>query len=557
MSLTITRRLGLLVAAAILISIAVVAVQLAAMRQTLVQERQVAISQQVQTALSIVKGLAAEAEKGRLSASEAQERAKTVLRGIRFGQDDYIFVYTHEGVSVVLGPRPEIEGQNRITATDPNGVAYVRALIDAARNGGGYVPYMFPRAGASEPAPKLGYALSFGPWQWMIGTGVYVDDLEAMFRARVYVAAAWALGLIGVLVLVAWPLARSIARPMRAMTDAMGRLASGDLTVEVPARERGDEIGAMAKAVDVFKDALVAKQKAGEAAAAETEAKARRARRVDELTRDFEGNVASLTHGLTTAGSGMQATAEAMTQVANQTNQQSVQLASAAEQTAANVQAVSAATEELAASIGEIASQVTQSSAIAGRAVEDARQADSTVQGLATGAQKIGEVVTLINAIAAQTNLLALNATIEAARAGEAGKGFAVVASEVKSLASQTTKATEEIAAQITDIQGATQNVVSAIQAIGATNAQMAEIAGAIAAAMEEQRAVTSEISRNVHEAARGTEQVSGAVATVKQSAGDTGAAAGTVLGSAGELTRHSDDLRHAVNAFLSAVKVA
>ena len=527
------------------------------MRQTLFQERESAIAAQVQSAVSIVKGFAAEAEKGRLSVSDAQERAKSVLRGVRFGQNDYLFVFDQEGLNLVIGPRPDLEGKNRMQDKDANGVSYVRLLIEGAKNGGASVPYMFPRAGSDQPVSKLAYALGVDSWKWVIGTGVYIDDLETTFRARLRTAAFWAVGLIGALIAFAWPLAQGLVRPMHAMTGAMKSLAEGDTSTAVPARERSDEVGAMAKAVELFKEALIAKKQADEAAALEVAAKTRRAQRVDELTRHFEGNVSALTRELSAAGSEMEATAQSMTSVADQTNQQSIHLASAAEQTAANVQAVAAATEELSASIGEIASQVTQSSNIAGQAVSDAKKADGIVQTLATGAQKIGEVVTLINAIAAQTNLLALNATIEAARAGEAGRGFAVVASEVKSLAGQTTRATEEIAAQIAAIQGSTEEVVGAIQGIGATISRMSEIAGAIAAAMEEQRTVTAEISRNVHEAASGTDQVSGSVTNVKQSAGDTGAAAGNVLQAAQELTRHSEELRSEVDAFLSNVKAA
>jgi methyl-accepting chemotaxis protein len=557
MSLTIARRLGLLVIFAVLVSMAAIAVQLYAMRQTLFQERQASIVSQVETAASIAKYFAEEAEKGRLSASDAQERAKATLRAIRFGQGDYIFVYDHDGINLVLGPQPASEGKSLIGAKDANGVLFVRELVEAGKKGGGFVEYLFPRPGSDKPAGKLGYAAGFGPWKWVIGTGVYVDDLAATFRARLTTAAIWAAGLIGALVAFAWPLAQGLIRPMRAMTDAMKRLAGGDTSIVVPARERKDEIGAMAQAVEFFKDALIAKRQADEAAAAEAGAKTMRAQRVDELTRRFEANVSTLTHALSAAGNEMEATAQSMTSVANETNEQSIHLASAAEQTAANVQAVAAAAEELSTSIGEIASQVTQSSSIAVQAVDDARKADGIVQALASGAQKIGEVVALINAIAAQTNLLALNATIEAARAGEAGRGFAVVASEVKSLAGQTTRATEEIAAQITAIQGSTQEVVGAIQGIGATIARMSEIAGAIAAAMEEQRTVTAEISRNVHEAAKGTGQVSGSVSNVKQSAGDTGAAAGNVLAAAQELARHSEELGGEVDAFLGSVKAA
>ncbi|HEX2727987.1 MAG TPA: methyl-accepting chemotaxis protein [Beijerinckiaceae bacterium] len=350
---------------------------------------------------------------------------------------------------------------------------------------------------------------------------------------------------------------RSITRSLAAMTAYMGVLASGDTSREVPGRGRGDEIGAMASAVQVFKDALIAKREADEAAKLDADAKMRRAEILDTLTKRFEANVSALTQGLSSAATEMEATAETMSATAQQTTNQSVSVASAAEQTSANVQTVAVATEELSSSIREIAQQVAKSSSIAGRAAEEARHTNATVQMLAGGAQKIGEVVALISNIAGQTNLLALNATIEAARAGEAGRGFAVVAAEVKELANQTAKATEEIAAQIAAIQEETRTAVGAIQTIGSTIDEMNAIAAGVAAAMEEQGAATSEIARNVQQAAQGTQVVTGSILDVKRGAGETGSAASQVLSAAQELARHSEDLGREVDSFLSGVKAA
>lgn len=556
MSLTISRRLGLLVAIAIVISAILIGLSVMALHRTLYQEREYTLKSQVQSAVSILKQFADEAAKGAMTPADAQKNAKALLRQVRFGQDDYLYAYDFQGINIFT-PKAEAEGKSFWDLTDPNGVYLIRELIRQAQNGGGFVSYMFPRAGGSTPFPKLGYAEAFTPWGWMIGTGAYVDDLEQRFWDQFKLVALLGAGLIAILGFSAYFLSRGLVIPVRNLTAVMGRLADGDTAAEIPATEHKDEIGSMARTVEVFKEALIANREAHEQSRQEAEAKALRGQQIDALTKSFEKDVEALTRALSEASGRMEQTAKSMTAVAEQTNDRSAKLATAADQTSTNVQAVAAATEEVSASIREIAGQVAQSSKIAAKAVEDAKRTDVIVQALSSGATKIGEVVSLINGIAAQTNLLALNATIEAARAGEAGKGFAVVASEVKTLAEQTTKATEEIAAQITAIQTSTQDAVAAIGAIGATISEMDSIASMIAAAVEEQGAATIEISRNVHNAAKGTSEVSHGITEVTRSAGETDSAAGNVDQAARELAKHSHDLQSEVFDFISKVKVA
>ncbi|MBX5453021.1 MAG: CHASE3 domain-containing protein [Acidobacteriia bacterium] len=354
-----------------------------------------------------------------------------------------------------------------------------------------------------------------------------------------------------------WLVTRGVAVPVQRMAEAMKRLAGGDKAVDVPGLGQRDEIGIMAQAVQVFKETTIEAERLA-AERAEEEAKRRnRSERLDGLIRSFESKVGKLAQALATAATEMESTAQSMASTAEQTNQKSLAVAAASEQTSANVQTVATAAEELASSFKEINRQLAQFSQISSKAVEDASHTDSTVQTLAVSAQRIGEVVGLINDIASQTNLLALNATIEAARAGDAGKGFAVVASEVKSLASQTAKATEEISSQVFQIQEATKTTVGAIQSISATINEINKIVTAIAAAVEEQTTATQEIARNVQEAAKGTEDVSRNIATVKQAANDTGAASAQVLGAAGQLARSVNELRGEVDGFLSGVKAA
>ena len=275
------------------------------------------------------------------------------------------------------------------------------------------------------------------------------------------------------------------------------------------------------------------------------------------LAGTFEKSVQTVVDDVSSSADSMKTTAQSMAAIAEATSRQAIAVAAASEEASTNVQTVAAAAEELSTSVSEISRQVTQSTRIADQAVEEVNRTTKSVQDLADAAQKIGEVVKLINAIAGQTNLLALNATIEAARAGEAGKGFAVVASEVKSLAKQTAKATEDIASQITAIQDAAGATVEAIKGIAATIGQTSEIATTIAAAVEEQGVATREIARNVQQASVGTAEVSKNIAGVTRAADDTGKAAAEVLSASETLSRQSDDLRSQVGGFVAQIRAA
>jgi methyl-accepting chemotaxis protein len=386
-------------------------------------------------------------------------------------------------------------------------------------------------------------------------TALAVDEQSSrtqLMMVTIGLAGVFGGGLIGYLVS-----RNGIAQPLGRSVDCVRQLASGDTRVEIYGVGRGDEIGDIAQALDVFKRNKIEADRLALEQEAERLGKERRAAVLEELTRGFEVKVGQLVGGLSSAATEMEATAGSMSATAEQTNQQSMVVAAAAEEASSNVQTVAAAAEELSSSIAEIGRQVAKSTKIAEQAVADANHTNGVVQGLVTASQKIGEVVSLINNIAGQTNLLALNATIEAARAGEAGKGFAVVASEVKALATQTGRATEEISGQIAQIQGSTAEAVQAIQGISTTIQEISEIASAIAAAVEEQGAATQEIARNVQQAAQGTQEVTANISGVKEAATNTGAAANQVLGAAGDLSKQSEVLTEEVNHFLLQVKAA
>jgi len=354
-------------------------------------------------------------------------------------------------------------------------------------------------------------------------------------------------------------LGKGISRPIIAMCKAMRELANGNFDVVLPGLGRKDELGEMASALEEFKMQAIAKAER-DAAEHDAQNKAGAAARRAELIRfadDFEAAVGTIVANVSASAVQLEAAAGTLTRTAETTQSLSSQAAGASEQASSNMQSVASATEELSASVDEIGRQVQESNRIAEAAVHQAEQTDGRIGKLSRAAQEIGDVVKLITAIAEQTNLLALNATIEAARAGEAGRGFAVVASEVKSLASQTAKATDEISSHIAGMQGATQESVAAIKEIGGTIAQISTIASTIASAVEEQGSATQEIARSVQTVAQGTHEAAANILEVNRGAAETGSASGNVLESARTLSSESTRLREELDRFMANIRAA
>ncbi|NOJ42254.1 methyl-accepting chemotaxis protein [Bradyrhizobium australiense] len=469
----------------------------------------------------------------------------------------YVFAYTMDGVAV-LAPVPSQIGQNRMDI-DTGGRKLVRELRDGvAANGEIMLRYEFRKPGQDELIRKFSYAVPIPGWNMFVGTGAYLDDLDTKMKPIAMVLGLAILGIALVAGSIAWMIGRSISKPLAQLGARMQDLAEGRLDGEIPGIGRGDEIGAMAATVQIFKDNAV-RIRGLEQKEAEVQARAEAERRaaMESIAGDFERSVTGIVRSVSTAAAGMQSTAQSMTTTASDASARAATVGAASQRSSDNVGTVASAAEELSSSVNEISRQVTRSSEIAARAVSDAERTNATVGALSTGAEKIGEVVKLIHSIAAQTNLLALNATIEAARAGDSGRGFAVVASEVKALANQTAKATEEISSQVAAMQASTSEAVASIGGISETIAQMSEITVSISTAVEQQGGATREIARNIQSVAAGSNEISTHIGGVSTAAAATGKAASEVLASARELDTQSGMLRSAVDEFLGKVRAA
>jgi methyl-accepting chemotaxis protein len=528
------------------------------MQQEMLSARIDQVKAVVDMGRNMAAGLRKEVEAGKLTKeaalAEFARRANTLTFDHGTG---YLFGTSYDGITL-MSPEPQQLGTNRMEVVTA-GRKISHELMDGTRaNGSVLLTYDYVRPGQETPVRKIGYAVAIPFFDMYIGTGAYLDDLDAKLKPI-----SWTLGLamLGIAVIggaIAWMIGRSISRPLGELGARMQALADGSLEGDIPGLGRGDEVGAMAATVQIFKDNAIRirglekiEEETTERAAAERRAA------MESLAGDFERSVNGIVRSVSSAAAGMQTTAQSMTATASDASARAATVGAASQSASNNVGTVAAAAEELSSSVAEIARQVARSSEIASKAVGDAESTNATVRALSTGAEKIGEVVKLIHSIAAQTNLLALNATIEAARAGESGRGFAVVASEVKALANQTAKATEEISAQVAAMQASTSEAVLSIGGITQTIAQMSEITVSISSAIEQQGDATREIACNIQSVASGSNEISTHISGVTSAAAATGAAASDVLMNARDLDNQSGMLRTAVDQFLTKVRAA
>ncbi len=558
MRLTIATRLYVLVGI-FFIGLVVLATTLNLKSASNLEEQKAAeLSSLVDAAINVVRVKDQAVKDGKLTVEEAQLQAMDAIRAMRYRGKEYFWINDMNSVMIMHAAKPKLEGKNLATLKDVNGVAIFPEFIRTVKaDGAGFVGYMWPKAGSEVPVDKLSYVKGYAPWGWIVGTGVYMDDLQGILWSNLQVTLIFG-GVIGLICFgLAWYNLRSILGPLGALKRAMMRLASNQSINEVPAEGRKDELGEMANAVATFRDMNDERKKLASEQESSQQAQIARQQDIDNLIEDFRSKAKSELSSVIDNMARMKDTAGNLTSLSQTTAQRSDQAQGAASLASSNVQTVAAASEEFAASISEIGRQVDQATEAVNDAIVTTGAANQRVGSLAQAAQQIGDVISLIRDIAEQTNLLALNATIEAARAGEMGKGFAVVASEVKELATQTSKATEQISQQVNAIQTETEEAVLSIEQIGTTIDQVNSYTASISEAVQQQNQATSEIANSIQEAASGTSAVSQDIEIVSNSMSQTNQAVDEVNNVSTDVVSCADGLASTVDQFLTKVAAA
>src|SRR6266567_1970980 len=520
----LTTKFKIMVAVAALGLVAVAGFWIKSQRSTMLSEKLQKTKSLVEVPYTLIEQQYQMEKEGKISRQEAQRRALEAIRPMRYDGANYFWINDEHPTMVMHPMKPEMEGQDLTLVKDPSGKAIFLEFVNAARTpNGDYVYYLWPMPGKEQPVAKLSFVKSFAPWGWVIGTGIYIDDVDAAWRAAALTAIGLSLACLLPLLVVSVTTSRSIFLRLRDMVYRVKDMAEGegDLTQRIDITSN-DEIGELAKWFNDFMDRL----------------------------HDMIRAIAENAQHVASASEELSATSQQISANSEETSAQANVVSQATQQVNQNLQSVSTGAEEMTSTIQSIATNAHEAATVAGNAVQTALAANATVGKLGASSAEVGEVIKVITAIAQQTNLLALNATIEAARAGEAGKGFAVVANEVKELAKQAAKATEDISRKIPAIQTDTKGAVDAIGSISEVINKVNDISSTIATAVEEQSATTNEMTRNVADAAKGSGEITRNIEGVAEAARGTSASAQESQKAANELAEMAVQLRGLVAQF-------
>lgn len=542
-------------------------------RESLVDSRKMKTRSLVEAAHSVAAHFHGLEREGTLTTAEAQAAASAAIRDMRYEGEEYFWINDMRPYMVMHPFKPALDGKDLSRIADPEGTYLFNEMVKAvAEEGEGFVSYMWPKPGhGNEKAfPKMSFVKGFSPWDWVIGSGIYIDDVEADLAAKeaifnerkerfarkatltVFFTAVFFVFVGGF----GLAIARGISRPLGVFSDQMVAVAEGEIeSTNITGTGRGDEIGGMARSLEFLRDKAREARALEERARREQEDKEKRQASVILLIRDYEQAASDAISAVAAASTELSQTAESLKDMMSNARATTGEVLGATEITAESVNRVASAAEEMTASVMDIADKVAKTSEIVRRTVASVENADETSKNLSMAAEEIGRIIDLIRDIAEQINLLALNATIEAARAGDAGKGFAVVASEVKSLARQTSGATDDVVSQIENIQSIAGQVVNVLGDIGKAVSEINQFSSSIASAMDEQKEATREISASMQTASGQVGEIAGRVGDVESAAEDADTASVQVLDASRELSRKAESLQAKTATFLEKIR--
>ncbi|MGL5446172.1 MAG: methyl-accepting chemotaxis protein [Rhabdaerophilum sp.] len=557
-NLSIARKFGLIIVAAIVMIGVSITVQLLHFRDAMMDQKRAEIRNTVDAATTILKGAYDGALAAGAKPEEAMKVAGNVLRSSRFDNGNYFYVYDLSGTTLMHPLRQDLEGKNNLGLKDKNGVMIIQEFVKEVKaKGAGFTDYHWKKAGQDTETLKIAYNALIPGTQAFVGSGLHADDVDAAIVQETREMAIVVIPLFLLFCALAYSVMRNVSSGVTQLTQSVDGIASGALDTEVKGTDRGDEVGVVARALLGFRDALIAKEMADKNVTMTQERDRARQQAIEAAIRIFEDKVNTAVVTISSTATQLEASANELARSAENTTMEASTVAAAATQTNTTFHGLAAAGEELSGTAGEISRILREATDASAGAVTSVRATDDSAQRLVSAASRIGAIVELIRGLAEQTNLLALNATIEAARAGDAGRGFAVVATEVKELANQTAKATNDISDMVSEIQGAIDSTVGSIKDIDQSIALIERATGAIAGSVGEQERATHEIAGNVQQAVNGTDEVTRAITQVSSAANETAAATGQVHSAAGDLSRQAEVMRAEVERFLANVRAA